>query len=127
LVNDGIQFRVYLPIFESNIVTSLEYIDNIDLEKACPEDVFLWFDSYLFTSAKTTPNSSDLKKRFGSESPTFATFHKELLELYVKVQNVKHVAIKYDNWQRFLEIIYGDKPNEITLFLKHTSRLLQRY
>lgn len=120
MANDGINFRVYQPIFQDNIVVKLDPIDKIDLEKASPEDAFLWFDSYLFTSEKVVPTSKDLKKRFGLESPTFATVRTQLRELFTRVQAVRNVQVKYDNWARFLEIIYGDKPNERDLFFKHT-------
>lgn len=120
MANDGINFRVYQPILEHNVVTKLDPIDKIDLEKASVEDVFLWFDSYLFTSDKVIPTSKDLKKRFGLESPTFATVRRELKELFGRVRSVRNVQVKYDNWARFLEIIYGDKPNEEDLFFKHT-------
>lgn len=38
----------------------------------------------------------------------------------MEVKNEKSVKIKYNNWTRFLEIIYGDKPSEVELFFKHT-------
>jgi len=120
IVNDGIRFRVYHPLYENDIVRRVETIDKIDLELSSAEEVFLWFDAYLFTSEKIIPTSKDLKKRFGLESPTFATISRHLEDLFRKVSDYKPVNIKYEGWARYLEIVYGDKPNELKLFFKHT-------
>ena len=55
-------------------------------------------------------------------SPTYAIIKQELtMELYNKVKDDRpKYKIKYDNWARFLEIVYGDKPDELNLFITHT-------
>lgn len=120
IANDGIRFRVYLPVFHNNVVENVEEIDKIDLEVSSVEKVFLWFDVYFFTTDKIVPTSEDIRKRFGLESPTFATILRQLEILFEKVQVFKPAMIKYENWNRYLEIVYGDKPNERKLFFKHT-------
>jgi len=120
IANDGIRFKVFYPIYKNNQVIEIEEIDNINLEESTPQDVFLWFDSYFFTSDKIIPTSADIKKRFGLESPTFAYILKKLEELFEKVQQFKPAILKYENWNRYLEIVYGDKPTEKKLFFKHT-------
>lgn len=120
IVNDGIRFRVYYPIYENDIVIRIEEIDRLDFESSTAQDIFLWFDSYFFTSEKILPTSEDLKKRFGLQSPTFASIRRQLEELFKKVKDDKPVSIKYQGWLRYLEIVYGDKPNELKLFFKHT-------
>jgi hypothetical protein len=120
IANDGIFFKVYRPVFEDSKVAKLENIDNLDITKKSAEDVFLWFDSYLFSLAKISPSSKDLKKRFGLESPTYAVINQELKNLFDQVKDVNFVKIRKENWERFLEITYGEKPGELDLFFKHT-------
>ncbi len=120
IANDGIRFQVYQPIFEDKKIKEIEKIDEINLENSSPRDVFLWFDSYFFTSEKIIPTSDDLKKRFGLDSPTFSAMRRQLEELFNKVFEYRPVKVKYDSWARYLEIVYGDKPNEKKLFFKHT-------
>jgi len=120
IANDGIKFLVYQSILENNVVARIEKIGELNLENSTPKEVFLWFDSYLFTSKKIEPTSEDLKKRFGLDSPTFASIRKQLGELFEKVHEYKPVKIKYESWTRYLEIVYGDKPRELDLFLTHT-------
>jgi len=120
IATDGIRFKVYHPVYEKNVITKIEEIDKINLEEKQPEEIFLWFDVYLFTTEKIVPTSIDIKKRFGLESPTFATILRKLEELFEKVQIFKPALIKFENWNRYLEVVYGDKPNEKRLFFTHT-------
>ncbi|WP_100182699.1 N-6 DNA methylase [Candidatus Nitrosotenuis aquarius] len=120
IANDGIKFKVFQPIKKNGIVTDIEEIGNIDLETSDVKVIFNWFDSYFFTSKKIIPTSEHLKQSFGYNSPTYAVVRQELLELFDKVKDERRVKTKYDNWTRYLEIVYGDKPNEINLFIAHT-------
>ena len=120
IANDGINFKVFYPIIKSNQVTDIEEIDEINLEKSSVKEIFLWFDSYFFSTEKIIPTSEDIKRRFGLDSPTFATIHRKLEELFEKALIDKRTEIKFQSWNRYLEIVYGDKPNEKKLFFKHT-------
>jgi len=102
-------------------VTALELIDRINIEKTSTENIFLWFDSYLFTSSKIIPTSKDIQKRFGLESPTFVTFRRQLNELFLRVQHEKNVIIRYRNWSRFLEIILRRQGGRVRSFLLYLS------
>ena len=120
IASDGIYFKVFYSVVKENVVVDLEEIDELNLENRKVEDVFRWFDSYFFSSEKITPTSSDLKKRFGLDSPTFAVIQRQLEELFEKIDDYRPVKVKYENWLRYLEIVYGDKPGEKQLFFKHT-------
>jgi len=120
IANDGIKFEVYQPIIIKNVVKDIDKIDEINLETSSPYDIFLWFDSYFFSTEKIAPTSEDIKKRFGLTSPTFAVIKQELMNLFEQVRDDRPVKVKYENWARYLEIVYGDKVNEINLFITHT-------
>ena len=122
IVNDGIKFKVFIPIIKegSNRVSDIQEIDELDLEKNTAEQIFLWFDSYFFSESKIIPTSTDIKRRFGLESPTYISIKLQLLELFDIVKDYKPVKIKYESWKKYLEIVYGDKPEELNLFISHT-------
>lgn len=120
IANDGIHFKVFYPVIKNNKVIDVEEIDSLDLEKSSTEKVFLWFDSYFFSTEKIIPTSADIQRRFGLESPTFVSIQRKLEELFHKVESFKPAVLKYESWNRYLEIVYGDKPNEKSLFFKHT-------
>jgi len=127
IANDGILFKVYRPEFEFSkthekiAVIDLEEIDSLDLDKEKdPQKIYLWFDSYLFSSDKITPTSMDIKRRFGVLSPTYATFRYEILKLYEEIEDSPSVNTKFKNWSKYLEVVYGGKEKELDLFLRHT-------
>jgi len=120
IATDGIYFKVYRAVITNNKVSKIEQINEIKLDSSDIEIIFNWFDSYFFSSVKIKPTSEHLKQSFGINSPTFAIIKQELLELYDNVKNNHRTKVKYDNWSRFLEIVYGDKPDELNLFITHT-------
>jgi hypothetical protein len=120
IATDGLNFKVYQAIIENEQVSKIEQINEINLDSSNTEIIFNWFDSYFFASEKIIPTSEHLKQSFGLNSPTFAIVRQELLKLFNIVKENRRIKIKYDNWARFLEIVYGDKPNEINLFIAHT-------
>lgn len=120
IATDGLLFKVYQPIIENNIVSRLEQINEINLEISDTTTILNWFDSYFFSSTKIIPTSEHLKQTFGINSPTYAIVRQELFELFDKVKYSRRIKLKFENWSRYLEIVYGDKPNEINLFIAHT-------
>jgi len=120
IANDGIHFKVFYPIIEENKVVGVEEKDSINLEKSSAQQVFQWFDSYLFSTEKITPTSADIKRRFGLASPTFTSMQKKLEILFQKIESFKPAILKYQSWNKYLEVVYGDKLNEKALFFKHT-------
>ena len=119
IANDGIHFKVFYPVIEGNQIIEIKEIDELNLDINTTEEIFLWFDSYLFTQKRIIPTSSDIKRRFGLESPTFFTTVKKLKSLFEKAKNnYKPSIIKYESWLKYLEIVYGDKPGQTELFFK---------
>ncbi len=122
IANDGIHFKVFYPVIEENKVIKIEEIDELNLDKDTDvEHIFLWFDSYLFSTKKIIPTSADIKRRFGSDSPTFISTCKKLEVLFQKAESShKPSIIKYESWSKYLEIVYGGKPDQRDLFFRHT-------
>lgn len=134
IATDDLGFIVYKPKIENGVVKDIIEIDRIDLEQKMnePEFVYLWFDAYFFVSKKVIPTSVDIRKRFGIDSPTFHSFIDELSLLYSSIGESNQVKVKLVNWQRYLEIVYGDKPKGNELFINHTylatlAKLLVHY
>jgi len=122
IATDDVGFRVFKPTFDrkGNIQKIVE-IDSLNLEKEKfqIEKVYLWFDSYLFISGKIPPTTEDLRKRFGVESPTFAFIKDELTQMLESLSD-QAVRTKLENWEKYLEIVYGDKLTSDDLFIRHT-------
>jgi len=123
IATDDIKFKVFKAAFDNKgKIRGVIEIDSFDLdrEKSQPEKVYLWFDSYLFISEKMPPTTEDIRRRFGIESPTFAFMRDELQQQFELVLEDPTVRTKFENWEKYLEIVYGDKLTSSALFIKHT-------
>jgi hypothetical protein len=127
IAHDGLAFVVFQPILSLKedtgkpYVSSVRQTDQIDLEKEQDlERIFLWFDAYLFVSERAVPTSADIRKRLGTESPTFYGILGKFEFFYEVAMKNKRNQIKYQNWARTLEIVYGGRVEGKALFIRHT-------
>ena len=114
IATDGITFRAYILHPKEGLKKISEFKVNDNLK-----EFILWLDSYFFTSRNVKPTAEDLQVRFGLGSPTFSIATMELLKLYEKVSDKPHVKLKYELWEKHLEIVYGKAP-DIEEFIVHT-------
>ena len=68
----------------------------------------------------------------GPNSPTFRRAFPELLGLFQKVKASPQVAVRYQEWQSYLSIVYGSEVGDDALFVRHTylslvARLIARF
>jgi type I restriction-modification system DNA methylase subunit len=101
-----------MPVIEDGVVKSVREISSINVEKESPTEVILWLDSYIFSKPKIKPTATDLRARFGSGSPTYAIAIETLKTLWERVRNEPDVKLKFDLWQKNMEIVYGSAPSE---------------
>ena len=127
IAHDGLTFVVFQPVLSLKgdtgkpYVSSIRQTDQINLEKEQDlEKIFLWFDAYLFVTERAVPTSADIRKRLGTESPTFYGILGKFEFFYEVAMKNKRSQIKYQNWARTLEIVYGGRVEGKILFIKHT-------
>ena len=127
IANDGILFKAYKPIFSHTEtgkrikVIGVRETDSLNLNKTNDaQQIYNWFDSYLFLQRHIVPTSDDIKKRFGLKSATYNTFKDELWTLHKLIEDTEFFKTKFQNWSKYLEIVYGDSIEELDLFIRHT-------
>lgn len=136
---DGLRFRVYRKTFAIDDVSKdaavMEEVGTLDLEATTDSsEAFLWLDSLFahFRTERAIPTARALVVALGPDSPTFRNTAAELLRLYREVQNVSEVAIRFQEWQYYLSIVYGSTVGNDILFVRHTylalvARLVARF
>ncbi|MBI4333406.1 MAG: N-6 DNA methylase [Chloroflexi bacterium] len=113
IATDGVKFRVY--------AANLEVIAERDLRRARPEDVLFFLDSVLFIfRSLETPTTSNIVSAFGPDSPTFLASHSALSILFRGVKEEAAVKVRFGEWQKYLERVYGEAVGNEALFIKHT-------
>jgi SAM-dependent methyltransferase len=112
IATDLINFKAFIPVVENGIVRDVKEISSIDIEKASPTEAILWLDSYIFSKPRIRPTAADLRFRFGPGSPTYAIAVETLKTLWSGVKDVEDVKLRFDLWQKNMEVVYGSAPSE---------------
>lgn len=130
LAGDGVNFRVYrprTPISLGKKVTKadvfLEEIDKCNLEvmyqKQGAEWAYVWLDRYLLYRTLKPPTTEEFVNDFGLVSSSFKISNSLLKNAWDKVKGTGVKTI-YDEWAKYLEIVYGSKVESGDLFIRHT-------
>lgn len=124
IATDGINFVVFIPTLKAKELAlesiELEESDRIDISMAKPEHVYLWLDRYLLYSEYTTPTTESFIKDFGLDSPIYKQCYKLMEGGWKEAREKSEVKLLYDEWSKYLEIVYGSKVESESLFLRHT-------
>lgn len=130
LASDGINFRVYrprTPIALGERITSedvlLEEVDKCNLKimyrKQGAEWVYVWLDRYLLYRTLIPPTTEEFVKDFGLLSSSYKISDSILKNAWKEVKGTG-VETLYDEWAKYLEIVYGTKVQSEDLFIRHT-------
>ena len=130
IASDGVNFRVYRPrtpvalgmaVSSGDVV--LEEVDRCNLknmyEKQGAEFVYVWLDRYLLYRTLIPPTTEEFVDDFGLKSKAFGISKGVLDEAWSKVRETGVWTI-YEEWAKYLEIVYGSKVESEDLFLRHT-------
>lgn len=128
VLTDGIRFEVY-----SLDDGELTLIDKENLEglRDDSNSAYLWFEAYLFSARDVQPTPQDIVRRFGGDSAVFIGARRTLREMFRAAQADSTVRVKYDEWDRLLAKVYGERIETLTsgqraedLFIRHTYLVL---
>ncbi len=121
---DGVSFQVFRPrtAKADGVVTSeevtLEPIDSLSFSRVEPEVAFKWLDRYVLYRERIPPNTEDMAKDFGLNSTTFKLVTDRLKEAWSQGRSEAHAP--FEEWQRYLSLVYGSLQGDDDLFLRHT-------
>jgi methylase of polypeptide subunit release factors len=127
IATDGISFRPYRPhtdvpenqkVKEDEI--SLDPREPIDLHQADPVNAYFWFDRYLLATPILEPSVERIASDFGSKSPILSEMIEELRAIWKNASDRPYVKVLFDQWDKYLTIVYGSSVGDEELFLRHT-------
>jgi len=133
IATDGVSIRVYRPRFvqmklfetmdEIDITPdriSLEPLGQIRLDKVDENYAYIWLDRYLLYRELQAPTTENFLNTFGKATPVYQQSIGILKDKWSEVESQPHVRVLYDEWEKYLEIVYGSRIGEVDLFLRHT-------
>lgn len=125
--SDGVNFAVYSPTVEDGTKTSiepdeiqLELIEEVDLNHLKPQEVYFWLDRYFLRKEILSPKTVDIIKDFGVKTHAFRNASSTLLALWRGLKGKSEFDVVYENWEKYLRIVYGTSVAEEELFIRHT-------
>lgn len=124
MATDGLRFKVYKPAAPMTTEEAspddidLEEVNTMDIEAEAPEEAFLWLDRYVLWEERKRPTTKEMARSFGLDSPAFSSAI-ERLELAWRKGRIAAMA-PFEEWSKYLSVVYGSALGEEALFLKHT-------
>jgi rubrerythrin len=126
ILTDGKTFEVYklekgnLNQVESFSLPDLEHLPDLSEEEVKALKKFLYkLDAYLLGNLKVPLTSSTLVRFLGYNSQVFVKVYSALREAYERVKDLKEVSLKFNQWKRYMELVYGKNLKD-ELFFRHT-------
>ncbi|MBI2855289.1 MAG: hypothetical protein HYX93_00395, partial [Chloroflexi bacterium] len=126
IATDGLRFHVYAPRYAADgvTVTDLEPLWDVDLENTSlePADLFFRFDALLshFRLDRRPATAQSVVAGLGPASATFRAARIALANLLKRSDGDPAVQVRFQEWQRYLALVYGESLGDHELFLKHT-------
>lgn len=119
IATDVIDFIAYKPIIENDQIVGIKEISSLKMEESSNKQIFLWLDSFIFSKTAIKPEAEDLQIRFGLGSPTYALIKENFNRLYGSIEDLKQSKLKFELWEKSMELVYGNKPTKSD-FIDHT-------
>lgn len=119
IVTDVVRFIAYKPVILDGKIVNVEKISEINIAESSPAEAILWLDSYIFSQPQIRPSAIDLKYRYGVDSPTYSLVRDELNMLWKEIEKERDMQLKYQLWEKNMEIVYGSQPT-IEAFIDQT-------
>ncbi|GIU70738.1 MAG: BseRI endonuclease [Candidatus Nitrosocaldaceae archaeon] len=123
IASDGFKFYIFRPrsskienFTERDII--LEEIDNFDIREIESTKVYKNLDRYFLYHTLKQPTAINIVEDFGLNSIIFKDCINELKNLW-DANKSKFTTI-YNEWSKYLSIVYGNRIDNEELFLKHT-------
>jgi len=130
LASDGMNFRVYRPrtsialgerVISEDVL--LEEVDKCNLKvmhrKQGAEWIYVWLDRYLLYRTLIPPTTEEFVRDFGLLSSSYKISDSILRNAWNEIKGTG-VETLYDEWAKYLEIVYGTEVQSEDLFIRHT-------
>lgn len=127
IVTDGVRFVTYSPVLADMTMqhvgpddVRLEILEEADWTRLKADEIFYWLDRYLCRKELLHPTSETIVRDFGAQSHAFATATHALLQLWGERKGESTFAVIFENWEKYLRIVYGSAVAGDELFIRHT-------
>lgn len=127
VATDGLTFRIYRPEYangnaELHALPGFS-LDTVDVSQPqAVADCYYRLDALLASFQRTpaSPTVQGIVASLGAGSTAFRAAIGDLHQLYADAKDAPAVAVRVNQWNRYLGIVLGQAPSDADLFLRHT-------
>jgi hypothetical protein len=127
IATDGVRFVTYSPMLGSTVTegvapddVELRVLEEADWTKLKPYEVFYWLDRHFLRKEILHPTTEMIVRDFSVKSHAFQITTNALLTLWQEIKTHSAYAVIYENWEKYLRIVYGSEVADDELFIRHT-------
>jgi Trypsin-like peptidase domain/N-6 DNA Methylase len=120
IVTDGVEWRLYHKV--RGALRLAEPIFKVDAAKPAADDLIAWLEGTLATAHEIKPTPTEISRKLGSKSPSYAVALAELKDIYDRCRHMSSVKVKREMWAKLLTTASGTQfpAGDDTLFVNHT-------
>ena len=123
VATDGLQFLIFRPrsplasdFTEDSI--ELEAVDTFNIQEEDPIKIYKRLDRYILYRTLVPPTATDIVQDFGPRSIIFKDCLSLLKSAWMLIKGESLMV--YQEWSKYLSIVYGNQIENEELFLRHT-------
>ena len=127
IATDGVHFAVYSPTVQDGEKAEvqpdevrLRLVERVDWSDLKAQEVYFWLDRYFLRREIFSPKTENIVKDFGLRSHAFQVAGQTLLSLWDRLKCQPEFSVVYENWEKYLLIVYGSSVADEELFIRHT-------
>lgn len=127
IATDGLRFVTYSPIARDPKGKELgpddvrlQVLDKTDWSELDAVEVFYWLDRYFVRREVLHPTSEYVVRDFGARSHAFQSAATALASIWEGVKTRPQFSVIFENWDKYLRVVYGSKVAGGELFVRHT-------
>ncbi|MFN7881505.1 MAG: N-6 DNA methylase, partial [bacterium] len=126
IATDGRVWRSYAPDLETLLSQetpnrlALRKVEDFEVKRDNEEQFFYFLDRLLFRSTKRRATLAEIQLEFGDTSRAFINTVQTMQHAIPAPGVASSVHVAFEQWQRFLELAYGNFDDRRNVYLVHT-------
>ncbi len=124
---DGVRFVTYSPAIGDASLSDItpddvhmSIVEEVDWTRLEPHEIFYWLDRHIRRNESLHPTSENIVRDFGTTSHAYQSVTQALSALWQEIGSASCFSVIYDNWEKYLRIVYGSEITDHGLFIRHT-------
>jgi hypothetical protein len=120
ILTDGAEWRLYHLV--GGVLRLAQSAYKVKPSRQAADDLVAWLEGILATGRAIRPTPTEITRRLGSKSPSYAVDSAELAGIYARCRDMPAVKVRREMWAKLLTTASGTQfaAGDDALFVDHT-------